>query len=229
MGRLMMGIILLGVVLSYSLLPTILGKLLWRRGFKARSKKEIILSFDDGPDSHYTKRLLDLLAKEKIRASFFIVTGSAGENRELLYRMREEGHTIGLHSTDHKSLLLKGYGSTKRDLEESLGHMKDLGIDMAYYRPPWGRINIFIYPLLASYGLKMILWSLMAEDWSGGLTSQDIEKRLLKRIGEGSIICLHDGRGDPGAPGRTIEALARLLPRLKEEGYKFITVGDYYD
>ena len=220
-------ILLLGI-LSYSYLPTMVGKYRWRKGFEKREDKEIMLTFDDGPDSLYTERVLDLLYKEDIRASFFVVTDFAKENKDILYRMKDEGHTIGIHSRNHRRIFFRGYRYTKEDLEKSLEDMNKLGIEIKYYRPPWGRINIFSDFILREHGIKKILWNVMAKDWSKNSSAKDIEERLLAQVKEGSIICLHDGRGKDKAPERMILALSRVIVDLKAEGYKFITVGDYY-
>lgn len=222
-------IILIGFLIGfYSYFPTIIGKIRWKRGFSPSRDKEIMLTFDDGPDPVYTRELLEFLSRENIRASFFLVTDFAIENKDLVARMEREGHTIGVHSSNHRPIFYRGYLYTKNDFEKSLDDMKTLGLDIKYYRPPWGQVNLFSYLILKKYNVKKILWNVMAEDWSRKLTSYDIENRLLERIKTGSIVCLHDARGEEGAPRRTIEALERIIPKLKEEGYSFITVGDYY-
>jgi peptidoglycan/xylan/chitin deacetylase (PgdA/CDA1 family) len=77
----------------------------------------------------------------------------------------------------------------------------------------------------------MILWDVMAEDWKAGNTPEIIAGKIEKRIFDGAVICLHDGcekyGGAKGAPNQTIEALKLVLPKLKREGYQFITVEEY--
>ena len=68
----------------------------------------------------------------------------------------------------------------------------------------------------------------MAEDWELDSTVNIIEEKLLDRVESGSIICLHDGRGENDAPRRTIEALKNVIPKLIDKKYEFITVGEYY-
>ena len=101
---------ILGIlILSYSIIPTFYYK------FKGTpivnnidEKKFLSLTFEDGPDKKYTGELLDLLKKYNIKATFFVVAKFAEENYELIKRMEEEGHTIGLHSLEHKNALLNG-------------------------------------------------------------------------------------------------------------------------
>ena len=93
------------LILSYSLIPTLLFKKKWEKGFNTDNK--VMLTFDDGPDSIYTMELLDLLLKYNIKASFFVVANFARENKDIIKRMKNEGHTIGVHSTDHNSPLYR--------------------------------------------------------------------------------------------------------------------------
>ena len=222
------GIIII-LVLFYSIIPTIIIKLKNCREFKCtKNKKAVALTFDDGPSSNYTPELLDLLKKYNIKATFFIVAKFAEENHEIIDRMINEGHLIGLHSLEHKNALIKGYKYTNNDFRESMEILKKYGWNVNYYRPPWGHINLVTLKNIKKYKLKLILWSVMAEDWSGNITSKEIEKRILKRTKCGSVICLHDGRGKNKAPSRTIKALEKVLPTLIDEGYEFLSIGEVY-
>ncbi len=214
------------LILSYSLIPTLLFKKKWEKGFNTDNK--VMLTFDDGPDSIYTMELLDLLLKYNIKASFFVVANFARENKDIIKRMKNEGHTIGVHSTDHNSSLYKGLLWTKKDLLKSIDIMNKLDVDIEYYRPPWGQLNLFTIYLLKKYNKKLILWNVMAEDWTNDVEAFEIENRLLERTEKGDIICLHDGRGENESPKKTIEALERVIPNFLERGYEFITVGEYY-
>lgn len=220
-------LIILSIALLYSLIPTLLMKKIWEKGFKNDGNK-IMLTFDDGPDPIYTTELLDLLLLNNIKASFFVVTNFAKENPNIINRMIREGHSIGLHSTDHTSSMIKGPIRTRKNLIESINSLEKMGIDINYYRPPWGQLNIFTLILLKLYNKKLVLWNVMAEDWELDSTVNIIEEKLLDRVESGSIICLHDGRGENDAPRRTIEALKNVIPKLIDKKYEFITVGEYY-
>lgn len=211
---------------SYSLVPTLLLKKKWKKGFN--KKNQIMLTFDDGPDPKYTMEVLDLLLKYKIRASFFVISNHAKENIAIIQRMQADGHTIGVHSTSHKSSLTRGSVWTQRDLAKSIQTMQELGVPIDYYRPPWGQLNLFTLYFLKKYKKKLILWNIMAEDWTYDVKAAQIEERLLSRTRDGDIICLHDGRGENEAPSKTIEALDTVIPAFLHKGYQFITVGEYY-
>ena len=162
-----------------------------------------------------------------MKATFFCVANFAKDRPELIKRMQEEGHQVALHSLRHKNFMLQGVIQTKRDLEESLKIMRNLGIDIKYYRAPWGDTNIYLLNALKKHNLQLVYWHVMAEDWEGNTTKDIICKKLLSRTKDGDIICLHDGRGENEAPFRTIQALEIALPTFLEKGYEFKTIDEY--
>lgn len=222
---------ILGIlILSYSIIPTFYYK------FKGTpivnnidEKKFLSLTFDDGPDKKYTGELLDLLKKYNIKATFFVVAKFAEENYELIKRMEEEGHTIGLHSLEHKNALLNGPLYTNKEFEESLKIMDKINVNIKSFRPPWGHLNLLTIRNLKKFNLNLVLWDVIIGDWKADITSDEISRRLLSQSKNKSIICLHDGRGKNEAPKRTIEVLEKTIPVWIEEGYKFLKVGELYE
>lgn len=218
-------LVCLTIFMIYSFIPSYTNK---KRFFKKEKVKEkvIYLTFDDGP-SKYTKELLELLKKYNVKATFFCVANFSKEQKEIIEKMKQEGHLIGLHSLKHKNSMLQGIYETKRDLEKALKIMKELGINIKYYRPPWGDANLYLLKKLKKENIELILWNVMAEDWEGNTTEQIIANKLVNRVKDGDIICLHDGRGKNEAPYRTIKALEIALPIFFEKGYKFKTIDEY--
>lgn len=210
---------------AYSYLPTVAGKLKYRTAPKEEEKK-LYLTFDDGPSSSYTGELLELLKRYDVKASFFVVAESAARHPELIERMKAEGHLIGLHSLAHNSAMLQTPADTARDFEKSVNIMKALGVEPEYYRPPWGHVNLCTRKCLRDYKLKKELWHVMAQDWERDASEELIQYKLLKRTKRGSVICLHDGRGKDGAPGRMIGALQKTIPIWLEEGYRFHRIDE---
>ena len=144
--------------------------------------------------------------------------------------MEQEGHTIGLHSLQHKSAMIQTPSYTRWDFAKSLEIMEDLGIAVQYYRPPWGHVNWFTLWQMNAYGLKKVLWDVMAEDWKEDTDIEKMQYILLKKAENGSIICLHDGRGDgpvqKEAPLRMIKTLEQTIPVWIEDGYQFKTIAE---
>ena len=154
-----LAIITVLLIMSYSIVPTFYYKF---KGTpivnKVKENKFLSLTFDDGPDENYTNNLLDLLKKYDIKATFFVVAKFAEKNPKVIKRMEEEGHTIGLHSLEHKNGLLNGPIYTNKEFEESLKIMKNLNVNVKSFRPPWGHLNLTTIYNLKKYNLKLVLW-----------------------------------------------------------------------
>lgn len=224
-----MRIFLFGIIISlmYTVIPDYYNRKFSRKVTKRlKSNHEIALTFDDGPDGEYTPRLLDLLKKNDVKASFFVVAEKAVANHDIFNRMVKEGHSIGLHSLNHKSAWLSLPWKTQVDFSKSVMLFEGLGIRLRFFRPPWGKFNILTQYNADKYGLKTILWTLSAKDWSRFVTANDIKNSIIENIKAGDIIVLHDSNGAEGAPSRTIEALEEAIPKLKEMGYSFVIIDE---
>lgn len=223
-------ICLVVLILSYSIIPTYYFKNKSKTLSKDKIKyKYMCLTFDDGPDEKYTEQLLNLLKKYNIKATFFTVATFAKNNSNIIERMKSEGHTIGLHSLEHKNGLITSPVYTDKDFKDCLDIMKKLNVKVKFFRPPWGHLNLKTLSNLKKYNLKLVLWDVIIGDWKANITSDEIADRLLKEAKDKSIICLHDGRGENEAPLRTIQALEKTLPIWLKEGYKFVKVEELYE
>ena len=192
------------------------------------SRPEIMLTFDDGPDPSYTGQLLDLLDKYGIKAAFFTVGIFAAANPQLIERMVRAGHTIGIHSYSHRSAYLMSASGVGSDLDKSVCALRTLGITPRFYRPPWGHTTQALVNSAKSRDLAPVYWSVMAQDWKGNISTDEIASRLLSRTLPGSIVCLHDGRGKNRAPARTIAALEKVIPIWIDKGYRFVRPEEVY-
>ncbi|MEG1596248.1 MAG: polysaccharide deacetylase family protein [Lachnospiraceae bacterium] len=227
-----LGLIVLSISLLwllYGIVPTYYYKVKAASERKEEEFKHLYLSFDDGVDRIYTQQLLDLLKRYQIHVTFFVVARYAQENPLIIQRIKKEGHCIALHSLAHESALLKTPLGIKRELEESIAIMESLGVKVTLYRPPWGHCNLSLIHQLKKHNIKLVLWNVMAQDWKGDLTADRIAQRLQSRTGSGDTICLHDGRGTNGAPGRTIQALTTMLALWSAQGYSFLRMDERYE
>ncbi|OUM96037.1 MAG: xylanase deacetylase [Thermobacillus sp. ZCTH02-B1] len=214
----------------YAFLPGFISRAFGFRVFKrGRTLREIALTFDDGPDPVYTPRLLDLLRKYGAKATFFVVGAHAERHPELLRRMAEEGHTIGIHNYVHKTNWLMRPGTVKRQIARTSEIIeREAGVKPIYYRPPWGIVNLFDYANLGH--LQIILWSAMFGDWRKRVGVERLTARMLKKLRPGEVLLLHDcGRtfgADEDAPENMLQALEVYLRRGSEMGYRFVTIGE---
>ena len=214
----------------YAFIPGFLSRVFGYRVFKkGLAHKELALTFDDGPDPQYTAQLLDLLKKHDAKATFFVVGVNAKQSPELIKRMRDEGHTIGVHNYEHKTNWFMRPKTVKRHIEltndiifEVTGHYS------SYYRPPWGIINIFDFRRVST--LKIVLWSAIFGDWQKKLSADKLKQKMLKKLKPGEIFLLHDsGRtfgADETAPENMLIALEEVLKVAGEKGYSFVTIDE---
>lgn len=223
--------ILLGaaaVFCGYAVIPTYYNKKINSDIIRqTEGENAVMLTFDDGPDERYTGKVLDVLKENSVKATFFIVADQMLKSPQLVERMLEEGHCIGIHSYAHRNAWLKTPWQEKRDFENSVDLLKSYNWQTPFYRPPWGHTNLFSMYYAKKHGFRVVLWSVMAQDWKKTSSKETIIKKLLARTKEHSIICLHDAGehsgGAKGAPLRTIEALKTVIPILKQKGYRFVT------
>lgn len=222
-------LILLLIFMMYMVIPNYIARNKSKDVIKTidkNSEKTIALTFDDGPDPLYTNRLLDLLEKNNVKATFFLVARKAADNKDIVDRMKREGHGIGMHTMYHKSAWLSFPWETINEFRKGLDILKSLGLHITYYRPPWGTFNAFTLKHALKNNLKIILWTVEAFDWRKNNSSANIENILLKRIKDKDIIVLHDSGGAKGAPNNTLGALETTIPKLKVLGFNFITIDE---
>ncbi len=200
----------------------VFGPSIWRG---RPGRKAIALTFDDGP-SPATSRILEILANYSVPATFF----QCGENvlraPELSQAVCAGPHEIGNHSHTHPNFALKRppyivgeFLRAQSAIAEATSRIPVL------MRPPFGVRWFGFREMQERLNLTCVMWSVIGLDWK--LTAPDIAQRVLARVRDGSIVCLHDGRGtlkDPDA-GQTVEAVRRIVPSLIEKGYHFETVS----
>lgn len=221
--------ILLIIFLGYMVIPNYMARnrvLEVIKKITNQDKKSIALTFDDGPDPSYTNRLLDILKENDVKATFFLVADKAKKNRDIVERMKAEGHGIGMHSLYHKSAWLSLPHETIKEFSKSLSIFSDLGLHITYFRPPWGTFNALTLRGAIKHKLKIIMWTVEAFDWRKDNTPAKIEDILLSRIEDEDIIVLHDSGGATGAPNNTLKALETTIPKLLKKGFHFITVDE---
>lgn len=219
---------LAGIFLGYCAIPNLYARNVSKRVRKTlpKGKNQIALTFDDGPNAQYTGRVLDILKKYQIKATFFIVIKNANQNLDLIERMKAEGHEIALHSYKHQSAWELTPWETLREIPKGEEQLKAQNIKFSYVRPPWGTFNLFTLFGMVRRNLQVILWSIEAYDWRKKQSKEGIADIILDRIEDGSIIVLHDSGGAKGAPEHTIGSLDLWIPELIKRGYHFVTISE---
>jgi len=214
----------------YAFLPGIISRLFGFRVFKRGiSDTEISLTFDDGPDPVYTPRLLDLLQRYGVKATFFVVGKHAEAHPDVVERMHREGHSVGIHNYSHRSnWIMRPRTVAKHVRLTSEAIERITGEKPKFYRPPWGIMNLFDFASRSR--MQIVLWSMMPGDWRASTGASKIEARMTKRLKGGQVYLLHDCGNtfgaDADAPRNTLEALERFIPAALDRGFAFVRVDE---
>jgi peptidoglycan/xylan/chitin deacetylase (PgdA/CDA1 family) len=218
------------LVIIYTIFPYLLTTVVGIGVFKRKiHSSKIAFTFDDGPNPVYTPQLLDLLKKYQIKATFFVLGSKAEKYPEIILRMHKEGHLVAIHNYVHRSNWFMSPWTIRRQLKKSVTIIEGItGERPTYYRPPWGLVNLFDFFLLKQF--KIVLWSVMAEDWRSKGGIEKVRERLLSNIKQGDIILLHDCGETLGAntdaPMNTINALKIVLKELPTQGFSCVRIDE---
>jgi peptidoglycan/xylan/chitin deacetylase (PgdA/CDA1 family) len=200
----------------------VFGPSVWRG---PRGRRSIALTFDDGP-SESTPALLEVLSQYGVSATFF----QCGANVERLPATARAvalaGHEIGNHSYAHPLFCFRSPSFIEQDLARAQHAIAErTGVTPAWFRAPFGARWFGMARAQHRLALTGVMWSAIGYDWK--LKAEAIVERLTASVSNGSILCLHDGRGLLVEPdiGATLEAVRRLVPLLLDRGYRFETLS----
>lgn len=186
------------------------------------AEKLIALTFDDGPSSVNTPKLLDALAQRGVHATFFLVGSMVENDPALAVRIALEGHQIAIHAYDHNSANgLRGLSDTGFD--QQVGRTQRLltqltGQTQFALRPPYGFVDSGVQQ--RSPG-PIILWSVDPEDWKYRNTAK-VTQHILSHAKDGSIVLLHD------IFGTSVNAAIQVVDALQAQGWRFVTVDELF-
>jgi peptidoglycan/xylan/chitin deacetylase (PgdA/CDA1 family) len=191
---------------------------------RVTSEKVVALTFDDGPDPHYTSRVLDILHRASIHATFFEEGRMIERYPQIARRVFAEGHAIGNHTYSHPYLVRlspqavhQEFDSCERCLEANVG------VSTTLFRPPRGDWNPAIYREAIRDHDHLILWTVAMEHHDVS-TPQAMAQRVLQRVRPGGIILMHDGAFV--SREATVQALPILIEGLQRRGYRCVTVPE---
>lgn len=183
-------------------------------------RRQIALTFDDGPDARSTPALLELLRHEAVPAAFFCIGKRVDAERELTARIRREGHLLGNHTFNHSYLTnFFGPGRLRNELQTTQAAVAAAaGTAADCFRPPMGLSNPFTFYVAKKLGLKVVGWTIRSLDTR--ITEPErVVQRVVARLAPGAIILLHDGNIPAERLVRTVKL---LLAKLREQGYEVV-------
>jgi peptidoglycan/xylan/chitin deacetylase (PgdA/CDA1 family) len=193
-----------------------------------RGSPYVALTYDDGPNDPDTLKLMEVLARHDVRATFFVLGKFAQQKPEIVRALASAGHVIGNHSWDHPRLIFASKVELRRQIVETQSAIFDAcGVTPTLFRPPYGGRRPGTLSAVRKLGLEPIMWNVTCYDWKS--TSADkVVAHAQRQIRGGDVILMHDG--DQQAMGadrsHSVEATDRILAQYKAQGYQFVIVPE---
>lgn len=205
---------------------------MWPNGFLniisrgRRSEPQVYLTFDDGPDPRFTPAILDMLAQQQVKASFFVLGEACVAHPELVRKIAEAGHDLGIHSYSHDHPWRLSEPHAREELRRCYHTLADItGSPPTLFRPAYGRIRPATLKEAEVLQLHTVLWSRSVIDWGKWGTLAGISRRLAA-IKPRDIVLMHDARPEANRPQVTVRALQDFLRTDKAAGLEFGGLGD---
>ena len=192
----------------------------------ARGTMQLALTYDDGPNDPHTLRLLEVLAKHNVHATFFLIGRHAEDRPDIVNEIAMAGHVIGNHTFSHPMLIFKSTSEVRGELLRCQSVLDDaIGKHSNLFRPPFGGRRPAVLRIAREMGLEPVMWNVTGYDWNAP-PSAVIEKKVANQIRGGDVILLHDGGHQQMGADRsqTIQATDHLIAKYKSEGYEFVTI-----
>ncbi|MGH8929532.1 MAG: polysaccharide deacetylase family protein [Egibacteraceae bacterium] len=193
--------------------------------------RTVALTFDDGPHPEMTARVLDVLARQHVLATFFLLVESAEAHPEIVRRMVTEGHEVGLHGIDHTALTTLPMGEVRRRLRQGRRRLEAVtGTTVRWFRPAYGAQSLRIYLEVRRAGMDVVVWSANPKDYAYS-DAAEVAARTTRLVRPGGIILLHDANGEAAGNGFSpprIDCAATvnaLLEGLESQAYDVTTVS----
>jgi peptidoglycan-N-acetylglucosamine deacetylase len=187
------------------------------------ARRSVALTFDDGPHPEGTPAMLEILGREGVKASFFLVGEQVALRPALAAEIVSAGHAVGLHCYRHRNLMRLGPRQVRDDFERAAETISSAtGRQLCLYRPPYGILTTPAFILARRRGWDVVLWKVDGRDWAVGATPASIADRLLRRLEPSDVILLHDSDrySAVGCWRRTAAALTRIIVELQMRGLR---------
>ena len=182
----------------------------WKIPTKA---KKLFLTFDDGPHSVITSKVLNILDEYNAKATFFCVGENVKEHPEIYREILSKGHQTGNHTYNH----LRGWNTTTKRYIESVQRCSQL-VRSDLFRPPHGRITFKQLRALKKEGYRIIMWSVLTRDYNKSADKNGLLERAIHKTRPGSIIVFHDSEK---AEDNLLYLLPKFLDHYTRKGYSF--------
>jgi peptidoglycan/xylan/chitin deacetylase (PgdA/CDA1 family) len=192
-------------------------------------RHDLALTFDDGPNDPHTLRLLDVLARHDVRATFFMIGRYVEMRPDIVQRVVQAGHVVANHTYSHPNLIFRTRQQVmnelqrcERALDDAVGEKHE-----KLFRPPWGARRPATLRAIRRAGFTPVMWSITSWDWSAK-SAERIERKVNSQVRGGDVVLLHDGGHLQFGTDRsfTVTATDRVISRYKSDGYAFATIPE---
>ncbi len=189
-----------------------------------KDSKKVYLTFDEGYEAGYTEKILEILKQNEVNATFFITAHYVNTQPELVQRMIDEGHIIGNHTVNHKSMPDLDCDTIKKEvmtLHTSI--FEKYNYEMKYLRPPKGEYSEKTIAYTKSLGYTTVMWSFAYDDWDESKQGREdyAKQKILDNVHNGAIILLHGNSKD------NTNVLDYCIKEIKKMGYEFKSLDEF--
>jgi peptidoglycan/xylan/chitin deacetylase (PgdA/CDA1 family) len=186
----------------------------------AASAPMVCLTFDDGPDTDWTPRVLDILAAAQVHATFFMIGRQVRRWPELARRVAAAGHEVANHTFSHRHPWWMSTRAARSEVRDGTASLSDvLGVRARFYRAPHGRRRRCMTEEAHGAGQAVAGWNRSAIDWGMLGSAQGIARRL-ERVADGTVLLMHDGRNQHNRPDQLVQVLPQFLALLASRGLR---------
>lgn len=189
-----------------------------------KDSNSIYLTFDLGYEAGYTEHILDALKENNVKAAFFITGHYLNTQTDLVKRMIEEGHIVGNHTVNHKSLVDLSDEEIEKEIMDLHNALYDkLGYEMTYFRPPKGEYSQRVLSIAQKLGYTTVLWSSAYDDWDENNQGREDygKSKILDNLHNGCVLLLH------GTSKDNSNILDYVLKETISRGYEFKSLDEF--
>lgn len=192
------------------------------------TNRQLALTFDDGPNDPHTLRLLEVLERHQVRATFFLIGRFVVQRPDIAQAVARAGHVVGNHTFNHPNLIFRSRAEVRREITECERALDDaVGPHSRLFRPPHGGRRPAALREVRANGYETVMWSVSGHDWENHPAAW-IDDKVHQQVSGGDVILLHDGGHHSMGADRShsVEATDLIIRRYKAEGYQFVTVPE---
>ncbi len=194
-----------------------------------KDARGVALTFDDGPSPEHTPRILDLLDRAKMSATFFVIGKKAEKYPEIVREIVRRGHDVALHGYEHDRLVaLRGAGRVTRDIERAIAVLEGItGVRPRLYRPPVGHTSPRVAKAAEDTDVELVGFSVRALDGLKNAKPDDVARRVIRGLDDGAIVLMHDAAERDDREPAAIQALPKVLEAMRERHLDAVKVATW--